>query len=125
MRGGFLACCRGAGVARVAAGGTRAAWFAAAALALDAALWNRSARRGEEEVEDDEEDEDEEEAVVLGDAGCAAMRAGAALRAAAVSVAAIAGRIQGISSGCWLGARGWRGPAGSWRPGGPIQLAAV
>ena len=65
--------------------GHPAAWRAAAAYALAVALWMRSAGTGrsEEEVEDVPEDEDEEEVVVLGDVGCAAMRAGAALRATA------------------------------------------
>ena len=70
----------------------------------------RSAGRGEEGVEDVEENEDENEVVVLGNAGCAPMRAGAALRAAAVSAAATAQRMEGISSGCGLGAGGW----GAW-----------
>ena len=65
-------------------------------------LWMRLAGSGrsEEEFENVDEDEDEEEVMVLGDAGCAAMRAGAALRAAADSATANAGRMQGISSGC-------------------------
>ena len=108
---GCLACCWDAGVARVAAGGPPAGRFLAAALALAVALWIRSAGRGEKGVEEVEEDEDEEEVVVLGNAGCAAMQVGAALRAAAVSAAAIAGRMEGISSGCGLGAGGWRGAA--------------
>ena len=61
--------------------------------------------RGGEEAEDDKEDEDKEELVVLGDAGCAAMRVGAALRAAAASAAATAGRMEGIHSGCGFGGR--------------------
>ena len=61
----------------------------------------------------------------LGDVGCAAMQAGAALWAAAASAAAAAGRMEGIFSGCGLGAGGWGGPAVTWRPGGPIQSAAV
>ena len=85
--------CLGAGVARVAARG---------------------------EVEDDEEDEDEEKAVVLGDAGCASMQAGAALRAAAVSAALNAGRMEGISLACGSVAGGWRGLAATERPGRPI-----
>ena len=84
-RGGFAVCCRGASVACVGVGGPPAAWHAAAALALAVALWMRSAGRGgsEEEVEDVNEDEDEEEVWVLGDAGCAAMRAGVGSWAAA------------------------------------------
>ena len=49
--------------------------------------------------------EDEEEVVVLGDAGCAVMRAVAGLWAAA-SAAATAGRMEGMSSGCRLGVVG-------------------
>ena len=75
-----------------------------------------------EEVEDDA---DKEEVVVLGDAGCAAMRAGAALRAVVASAAATAGRMEGLFSGCGSGAGGWRGPAATRRPLGPIWLAAV
>ena len=101
-------------------GGPPAAWRAAAALALAAALWMRERRRSEEELEDIEEDEDEEQVVVLGDVGCAAMRVEAAFWAAAASAPATAGRMEGISSGCRLGAGGWRGPAATWRPGGPI-----
>ena len=84
-------------------------------------------RRGgsEEEVEDVYEDEDEEEMVVLRDVGCAAMQAGAALRAAAAPAAATAGRMEGMSSGRGLGAGGWGGPAVTWRPRGPIWPAAV
>ena len=63
--------------------------------------------------------EDEEEVV---DAGWAVMRAG--LRAAA-SAAATAGRMEGMSSGCTLGAGGFGGPVVTWRPGGPIWLAAA
>ena len=124
-RGGFLACCRGAGVARVGFQGPPAAWRAAAALALVVALWMRERGRFGEEVEDVEDDEEEEEVVVFGHVGCAAMRAGAALRAAAACAAATAGRMEGISSGCRLGAGGWRGLATTWRPAGPIRLAAV
>ena len=62
---------------------------------------------------------DEEEVV---DAGWAVMRAG--LRAAA-SAAATAGRMEGMSSGCRLGAGGWGGPVVTWRPGGPIWSAAA
>ena len=61
----------------------------------------RSAGRGgsEDELEDVDEDEDEEELVVLGHAGCAVMRAGAALWAAAASAAATLGRMEGCRSG--------------------------
>ena len=45
------------------------------------------------EVADVAEHEDQEELVVLGGVGCAAMRAGAALRAASASAAARAGRM--------------------------------
>ena len=62
-------------------------------------------------MEDVDEDEDKEEVVVLGDVGCSAMRAGAALRAAAASAAATAGRMEGMSPG-----RGWVRPAGGGRP---------
>ena len=112
-RGGFPMCCRGAWVACVGVGGSSVAWRAAAFLALAVALWMRSAgRRGsEDEVEDVDEDEDEEEVVVLGDAGCAVMRAVADLWGAA-SAAATAGRMEGLSSGCRLGLGGWGGPAG-------------
>ena len=80
-------------------------------LALAVALLMRSTGRGglKEEVEDVEVDEDEEEVVVLRDVVCAAMRAGGALWAAAASAAATAGRMEGIPSGCALGAGGWRG----------------
>ena len=120
-------CCRGAGVACVGVGGPPAAWGAAAVLAVAGALWMRSAGRGgsEEEVEDVDEDEDEKEVVVLAAVGCVPMRAGAAFWAAAASAAATAGRMEGISSGCGLGAGGWRGPAATWQPGGPIRSAAV
>ena len=76
-------------------------------------------------MEDADEAEDEEEVVVFGDVSCAAMRAGAALWAAAASATATAGRMEGMSSGCGLGAGGWRGPAVTLRPGGPIWSAAV
>ena len=76
-------------------------------------------------MEDVHEDEDEEEVVVLGDVGCAAMRAGAALRAAAASAAATAGGMEHMSLGRGLAAGGWGGSAVTWRPGGPIWLAAV
>ena len=107
-------------------GGSPVAWRAAAALAFAVALWMRSAGRGgsEDEVEDVDAAEDEEEVVVLGDAGCAVMRAVAGLWAAA-SAAATAGRTEGMYSGCRLGVGGWGGPAVTWRPGGPIWSAAV
>ena len=56
-------------------------------------------------MEDVNEADDEEEVVVLGEAGCAVMRAVAGLWAAA-SAAATAGRMEGMSSGCRLGAGG-------------------
>ena len=65
------------------------------------ALWMRWAGRGMEGPEDVEEDEDEEEMVVFGDGGCA-------------------GRMEGISSGSGREAGGWRGPAATQRPAGPI-----
>ena len=106
--GGFAVCCCGAGVACVVVGGPPAALRAAAALALAVALRMRSAGRGgsEEEVGDVDEDEDEEEVVVLGCPGCADMRVRAALWAAAASTAATAKRMEGMSSGCGLGAPG-------------------
>ena len=64
-------------------------------------------------MEEVDEAEDEEEVV---DAGRAVMRAGLW---AAASAAATAGRMEGMSSGCRLGAGGWRGPVVTWRPGGP------
>ena len=81
----------------------------------------RAAERGgsEDEVEEVDEAEDEEEVV---EAGWALMRAG--LRAAA-SAAATAERMEGMSSGCRLGAGGWGGPVVTWRPGGPIWSAAA
>ena len=94
---------------------------AAAALAFAVALRMRAAGRGgsEDEVEEVDEAEDEEEVV---DAGWAVMRAG--LRAAA-SAAVTAGRMEGMSSGCRLGAGGWGGLVVTWRPGGPIWSAAA
>ena len=94
---------------------------AAAALAFAVALRMSLAGRGgsEDEVEEVDEAEDEEEVV---DAGWAVMRAG--LRAAA-SAAATAGRMEGMSPGCKLGAGGWGGPVVTWRPGGPIWSAAA
>ena len=94
---------------------------AAAALAFAVALMMRAAGRGgsEDEVEELDEAADEEEVV---DAGWAVMRAG--LRAAA-SAAATTGRIEGMSSGCRLGAGGGGGPVLTWWPGGPIWSAAA
>ena len=89
--------------------GQPAACFAAAALALAEALWMRAAVRGGEAGGDHEVNEDNEEEVVLRDAGCAVMRAGAALRAAAGSAAANTGRMEAISSGSMMGAGGSKG----------------
>ena len=124
---GFPVCCRCAGAACVGVGGPPAAWRAAAAMALAVALRMRSAGRAgpKEEVKVVNEDEDGEKVVVLGGVRCAAMRAGAALWAAAASAAATVGRMKGMSSGCGFGAGGWRGPAATWQPGGPIWSAAV
>ena len=96
---------------------------AAAASAFAVALWMRAAARGgsEDEVEEVDEAEDEEEEV---EAGLAVMRAVAGLWAAA-SAAATAGRMEGMSSGCRLGAGGWGGLVVTWRPGGPIWAAAA
>ena len=115
--GVFPVRCRGARVACVGVGGLVRA---AVALAFAVALRMRAAGRGgsEDEVEEVDEAEDEEEVV---DAGWAVMRAG--LRAAA-SAAATAGRMEGMSSGCRLGAGGTGGPVVTWRPGGLIWLAA-
>ena len=98
--------------------GPSAACFVAPALALAVASWMRSAVSGEEEVGDAEEDEGEEEVVVLGDAGCADMRAGAALRVAAACAAATADTMEAISSGSELRAGGCKGSAAIWPPGG-------
>ena len=89
---------------------------AAAALAFAVALTMRAAGRGgsEDEVEEVDEAEDKEEVV---DPGWAVMRAGLW---AAVSAAATAGRMEGMSSGCRLGGGGWGGPVVTWQPGGPI-----
>ena len=76
-------------------------------------------------MEDVDEDEDKEEVVVLGDAGCAVLRAVAGLWVAAASAAATAGRMEGRSSGRSLGVGDWGGLAVTWRPGGPIWSAAV
>ena len=65
------------------------------------------------------EAENEEEVV---DAGRAVMRAGLW---AAASAAATAGRMEGMSLGCRLGAGGWGGLVVTWRPGGPIWSAAA
>ena len=94
---------------------------AAAALAFAVALRMRTAGRGgsEDEVERVDEAEYEEEVV---DAGWAVMRAGLW---AAASAAATAGRLEGRSSGCRLGAGCWRGPVMTWRPGRPIWSAAA
>ena len=94
---------------------------AAAALAFAVALKMSLAGTGgsEDEVEVVDEAEDEEEVV---DAGWAVMRAGLW---AAASAAATAGRMEGTSSGCRLGAGGWGGPVVTWRPGGPIWSAAA
>ena len=94
---------------------------AAGALAFAVALRMRAAGRGgsEDEVEEVDEAEDEEEVV---DAGWAVMREGLW---AAASAAARAGRMEGMSSGCRLGAGGWGGPVVTWRPGGPIWSAAA
>ena len=96
--GGFPVCCRVAWAARVGVGGSPVVWHAAAALAFAVALWMRSAGRegSEDEVEEVDEAEDEEEVVVLGDTGCAVMRAVTGLWAAA-SAAATAGRMEGMS----------------------------
>ena len=101
--------------------GVRGSVRAAAALAFAVALRMRAAgRRGsEDEVEEVDEADDEEEEV---DAGRAVMRAG--LRAAA-SGAATVGRMEGMTSGCRLGAGGWGGPVVTWQPGGPIWSAAA
>ena len=116
--GVFPVRCWGARVACVGVGGSVRG---AAALAFAVALRMRAAGRGgsEDEVEEVDEAEDEEEVV---DAGWAVMRGG--LRAAA-SAAATAGRMEGMSSGCRLGAGGWGGPDVTWRPGGPIWSAAA
>ena len=94
---------------------------AAAALAFVVALRMSLAGKGgsEDELEEVDEAEDEEEVV---DAGWAVMRAGLW---AAASAAATAGRMEGMSSGCRLGAGGWGGPVVTWRPGGPIWPAAA
>ena len=94
---------------------------AAAALAFAVALRMRAAGRGglEDEVEEVDEAEDEEKEV---DAGWAVMRAGLW---AAASAAATAGRMEGMSSGCRLGAGGWGGLVVTWRPGGPIWSAVA
>ena len=88
---------------------------AAAALAFAAAMRVKAAGRGGSE----DEAEDEEEVV---DAGWAVMRAGLW---AAASAAATAGRMEGMSSGCRLGAGGLGGPVVTWRPGRPIWSAAA
>ena len=94
---------------------------AAAALAFAVALRMRAAGRGgsEDEVGEVDEAEDEQEVV---DADRAVMRAGFW---AAASAAATAGRMEGMSSGCRLGAGGWGGLVVTWRPGGPIWSAVA
>ena len=72
-------------------------------------------------MEEVEEAEDEEEVV---DAGWSVMRAVAGLWVAASAVAK-AGRMEGMSSGCRLGAGGWGGPVVTWQPGRPIWSAAA
>ena len=96
--------------------GVRGSVRAAAALAFAVALWMRAAGRGgsEDEVEEVDGAEDEEEMV---DAGLAVMRGVSGLWVAP-SAAATAGRMEGMSSGCRLGAGGWGGPDVTWRPGG-------
>ena len=90
---------RGARVACVGVGGSV---HAAAALAFAVALRMRVAGRGgsEDDVEEVVEAEDEEEVV---HAGWAVMQAGLWV---AASAAATAGRMEGMSSGCRLGAGG-------------------
>ena len=88
-------------------------------------LWMSAAGMGGEAQDEDEEDRDKEEVVILGDARCPAMRAGAAFRVAAASAAATAERIEAISSGCELVTGGCKGPVVVRRPGGPTWLAAV
>ena len=70
-------------------------------------------------MEEVDEAEDEEEVV---DAGWAVMRTGLWT---AASAAATAGRMEGMSSGCRLGAGSCGGPVVTWRPGGPIWSAAA
>ena len=94
---------------------------AAAALAFAVAFGMRAAEREGlgDEVEEVDEAEDEEEVV---DAGWALGRAGLW---AAASAAATAERMEGMSSGCRLGAGSWGGLVVTWRPGGPIPSAAA
>ena len=80
---------------------------------------------GKEAGEEDEEDGNLNKMMVLGDAGGAAMRAGAVLRVAPASSAAAAERMQAISSGCGFVAGRCKGPAGIRQPGGPTWSAAV
>ena len=94
---------------------------AAAALAFAVALWMSLAGRGGSEDEVEEVDEAEDEELVV-DAGWAVMRAGLW---AAASAAATAGRMEGMSSGCRLGAGSWGGPVVTLGPGGPIWPAAA
>ena len=107
--------------ARVASGGVGGSVRGAAALAFAVALRMRAAGWGGSEDEVEEVDEAEDEGGVV-DAGWAVMRAG--LQAAA-SAAATAGRMEGMSSGCRLGAGSWGGGVVTWRPGGPIWSAAA
>ena len=90
---------------------------AAAALDFAGALWMRLRT----EVEEVDEAQDKEGVV---DAGWPVMRAVAGLWAAA-SAAATAGRMDGMSSGCRLGAGGWGGPVVTWRPGRLIWSASA
>ena len=92
---------------------------AAAALAFAVAWRMRATGRGGSEDEVEEVDEAEDEGDVV-DAGWAVMRAGLS---AAASAAPTAGRMEGMSSGCRLGAGGWGGPVVTWRPSGPIWSA--
>ena len=94
---------------------------AAAALAFAVALRMRAAGRGgsEDEVVELDEAEDEEKVV---DAGWAVMRAGLW---AVASAGATVGRMEGMSSGCRLGAGSWGGPVVTWRSGGPTRSAAA
>ena len=94
---------------------------AAATLAFAVALGMRAVGRGgsEDEVEEVDEAEDEEEVV---DVGWAVMPAGLW---AAASAAATAGRMEGMSSGCRLGAGSSGGPVVTWWHSGPIRSAAA
>ena len=94
---------------------------AAAALAFAVALGMRAAGRGGSEYEVEEVDEAEDEEEVVG-AGRPVMRVGLW---AAASAAATAGRMEGMSSGCRLGAGGSGGPVVTWRPSRRIWSAAA